>query len=414
MPERIELYDDPAAMEPLYPEGAGAELEELATELITRAARLSNALAPGTRKAIADLVRPMNSYYSNRIEGHDTHPRDIDRALHNDFSQDRKNRDLQQEAIAHINVSAALRHGELRGDGLDPSDTEFIKGLHKAFYDHLPESFLVVESKDGGTRTVVPGEFRKGEVVVARHQGPVGASVPKFMDRFAGGYHRRSPLNASRTRRVVAIAAAHHRLAWIHPFLDGNGRVTRLHSDACFLLEELDAGGIWSISRGLARSRDTYYERLADADSPRRGDLDGRGNLSLRGLVVFCRYFLSTAIDQVEFMEGALVMATIEKRMDAYVDRMVAEDRLRTEARHILKELFVRGSLSRNDAERITRTSDKTLKKVTDELIKLELMTARKEGVAVVFEPRYPLHFSPWLLPRLYPESKESELMAGT
>ena len=413
MADPLELYDNPAAMEPLYPEGAGAELEDLATELISRSARLSSALHPATRKAIADLVRPMNSYYSNRIEGHDTHPRDIERALHNDFSQDKKNRDLQQEAIAHINVSAALRRGDLWGDGLDPSNPEFIKGLHKAFYDHLPESFLVVETRGGGTRTVVPGEFREGEVEVGAHIGPAGASVPKFMDRFAEAYDRRSPRNASRTRRVVAIAAAHHRLAWIHPFLDGNGRVMRLHSDACFMLEELDAGGIWSISRGLARTRDKYYEHLANADSPRRGDRDGRGNLSLQGLTGFCRYFLATAIDQVEFMEGSLVLATMEKRMDAYVDRMVAEGRLRTEARHILKELFVRGGLTRNDAERITHTSDKTLKKITDDLIKLELMTTRKEGVAVVFDPRYPLHFSPWLLPRLYPESKESELMAG-
>ncbi|MGI4742086.1 MAG: Fic family protein [Janthinobacterium lividum] len=54
----------------------------------------------------------------------------------------------------------------------------------------------------------------------------------------------------NRLARIVAIGAAHHRLAWLHPFLDGNGRVMRLFSDAAFLAEGLDAGGLWSMSRG--------------------------------------------------------------------------------------------------------------------------------------------------------------------
>lgn len=179
------------------------------------------------------------------------------------------------------------------------------------------------------------------------------------------------------------------------------------------MAEELDAGGIWAISRGLARSRDTYYEHLANADSPRRGEGDGRGNLSLEGLVDFCRYFLRTAIDQVTFMHGSLALGTMERRLDAYVHRMAAGGRMKPEAAYILKELFLRGKLTRPDAERTTGTSEKTLKKITDELIGQKLMTARKEGITVVFAPGYPLHISPYILPSLYPESKEAELMAG-
>ncbi len=400
-------------MEPLLPEDPGGELDDLATTLIAESAKLTGALHPGTRAALAELVRPMNSYYSNRIEGHDTHPLDIDRALRNDFSQDKRMRDLQQEAVAHINVSLALRRGELWGDGLHPSSTPFIKGLHKAFYDHLPESFRVVATKEGGTREVMPGAFRTVEVEVARHVAPASASVPRFMERFAEVYDHHDKRTVPRTLRVIAIAAAHHRLAWIHPFLDGNGRVMRLYSDACFMVEELDAGGIWSIARGLARSHDSYYQHLANADSPRRGDRDGRGNLSQQGLWEFCRFFLSTALDQVRFMHGSLALGTVERRLDAYVHRMAADGRMRPEAGHVLKELFVRGRLTRPDAERITGTSEKTLKKMTDELIGLELMSSRKEGITVVFEPRYPLHCSPWILPSLYPDGKEAELMAG-
>ena len=93
-----------------------------------------------------------------------------------------------------------------------------------------------------------------------------------------------------RSETIIAAAAAHHRLAWIHPFLDGNGRVIRLISYAT-LLDTLDTGGIWSIARGLARNVDAYAH-LANCDLPRRNDLDGRGNLSEEALAEFTRFFL--------------------------------------------------------------------------------------------------------------------------
>ncbi len=43
----------------------------------------------------------MNCYYSNLIEGHDTHPVDIERALRHDYSDDPRTRNLQLEAAAH-------------------------------------------------------------------------------------------------------------------------------------------------------------------------------------------------------------------------------------------------------------------------------------------------------------------------
>ncbi|WP_407046050.1 Fic family protein [Mesorhizobium abyssinicae] len=70
-------------------------------------------------------------------------------------------------------------------------------------------------------------------------------------------------------RRIIACAAAHLRLAWIHPFLDGNGRIARLFSYAW--LCELNVGSsLWSVARGLARQVDEYKARLQAADEPPR------------------------------------------------------------------------------------------------------------------------------------------------
>lgn len=416
MAASLELYRNPAAMEPLFPEDPTGELEHLATELLRASAKLSEAMHPVTRAAVAELVRPMNSYYSNLIEGHDTHPLDIDKALRNEYAKDKKNRDLQLEAVAHINVHRGLYERWQAGSapGLrpaNPADPEFLKGLHAAFHEHLPDTFKLVANKNGPPRELIPGAFRDGEVEVGRHVAPAHEVVPAFMDRFAAFYDPKAPANRSTLRRIIAIAAAHHRLVWIHPFLDGNGRVVRLFSDACFLNEQLDAGGLWSISRGLARSRDTYREMLAAADTGRMGDHDGRGNLSNRTLVAFCRYFLETAIDQVGFMHRSLQLERVLQRMNAFVDHMAAEKRLHTSARYLLEGVFLRGTITRQDAERLTSTSHKTLKKITDQLVRSGLLKEeKKEGLPLLFHANFPLLSSPWVFPGLYPANKEVEI----
>jgi len=90
-------------------------LTDLAVDLSGKAAGFRSSLAPGVRAALADLVRSMNCYYSNLIEGHDTHPIDIERALKDDYSTDNKKRDLQLEAKAHIAVQRWIDEGHLKG-----------------------------------------------------------------------------------------------------------------------------------------------------------------------------------------------------------------------------------------------------------------------------------------------------------
>ncbi|HNI04117.1 MAG TPA: hypothetical protein PL010_05750, partial [Flavobacteriales bacterium] len=146
---------------------------------------------------------------------------------------------------------------------------------------------------------------------------------------------------------------------------------------------------------------------------PRMGDLDGRGNLSNARLVAFCRWFLATAIDQVSFMRDSFQLDGILRRIDVFVDRMASEGRMRNEARHLLKDAFLRGRISRQEAERVTNTSDKTLKKIADELMALGLLKRNGSGSGFRYEFAVPIPFSPWILPGLFPTGRESEIMAG-
>jgi hypothetical protein len=220
--EAAEDRGEPVAlMEPLLlGEGSRhrAELTDLALELAQRSAGFRRSLPESLLASLASLVRSMNCYYSNLIEGHDTHPIDIERALQGDYSRDLKKRDLQFEAKAHIAVQQWIDEGGIRGRAVT---AESIREIHRRFCEALPEDLLWTEDPTTHERMkVVPGALRTRDVAVGNHIPVSAPAVPRFLSRFEEVYSR-----LGKTETILATAAAHHRLARIHPFLDGNGRV---------------------------------------------------------------------------------------------------------------------------------------------------------------------------------------------
>ena len=150
--------------------------------------------------------------------------------------------------------------------GLSGTDDGATCEVHLRFCELLPEDLLWIENPETKERIrVVPGELRRPDVRVGRHVPISPGAMPRFLERFSEVYGRLGKTDS-------ILSAAHRRLVWIHPFLDGNGRVARLLSHAMFL-ETLDTGGVWSVARGLARSEvGNYKEYLAASDAPRRND----------------------------------------------------------------------------------------------------------------------------------------------
>ena len=380
----------------LVPDG-DTPLADLTFDLIHKAASLSGALRSEVRAEIGRLVRSMNCYYSNFLEGHQTHPRDIERALQNDYSNDDRQRALQVEARAHINVQQTIDEAKDPQD-LWPASEAYVRWLHYTFCSQLPDEFLRARTVDTGREVrVVPGEYRTDRVDVGQHVPPAPDAVPDFMRRFTEAYRTE---RLSKTQRLVAAAAAHHRLTWIHPFADGNGRVARLMSYAMLL--RLSVGSsLWSVSRGLARNADRYKTLLAGADALRRNDLDGRGALSLDGLISFCRFFLEICTDQVDFMGRLLEPKEILRRIELYVTDEVAARRLPKGSFEMLRETFYQGAVARGRAPEITGYEERRARET--------LATLLDRGLLVTTGPRAPVSLGfptnvldRWL-PSLYP-----------
>src|SRR6267142_5009334 len=126
-----------------------AALTDLAVDLAQRSAGFRRSLPASLLASLADLVRTMNCYYSNLIEGHATHPIDIERALKNDYSDDAKRRDLQHEATAHIAVQKWIDTGGLTGH---PVDADSIREIHRRFCELLPKDLLLIEEPKTGKK----------------------------------------------------------------------------------------------------------------------------------------------------------------------------------------------------------------------------------------------------------------------
>ena len=384
------------AMEPMMPRTEATVLDDLAFDLVARANHLAGQIQPGVRESIGDLVRSMNCYYSNLIEGHDTHPRDIDAALEERYSDDASKRSLQREARAHIEVQRLIDCGYDPDEA--PTSIKYIQWLHREFCNRLPDEMLWVENPETGERIqIVPGEFRHGEVKVGRHVPPPANALPRFLGRFEEAYDfDRLP----KSKAIIAIAASHHRFLWIHPFFDGNGRVARLMAHAMMLRSEAGCS-IWSVSRGLARSSVEYKSRLMEADSAREGDLDGRGALSAGALERFCEFFLSTAIDQVEFMEGLLQPSELLRRMKLYVDDEVSANRLPSRSMSLLREAFFAGELERGRAPEITGYQERRGREILSKLLSKGLLVS--QGPRAPVRLGFPLDVVERWFPQLYP-----------
>jgi Fic family protein len=303
---------------------------------------------------------------------------------------------LQLEAKAHITVQQWIDEGGLKDHA---ASVEGLCEIHRRFCELLPEELLWAEDPESGERLqIVPGELRQRDVKVGRHIPVSPGALPRFMERFEDGY-----CGLGKTETIFAAAAAHHRLLWIHPFLDGNGRLARLMSYS-MLLDALDTGGIWSIARGLARNEGQYKALLTACDAQRRNDLDGRGNLSEEALAEFTRFFLEACIDQVKFMEELVAPDKLRSRIFAWANEEIKSKTILPQSLKILERLLYQGQLEREEITSMFDVTPRQARRYVEPLTDLGVLVS--ETTRAPYHLAFPAKLAPQWMPGLFPEQR--------
>jgi Fic family protein len=396
------MLETPGRIEPCFFEDSiPASLADLSVEIQRSTGQLGQGLHPDSAAELADLVRLMNCYYSNLIEGHNTRPRDIEKALAG-AELEEETRPLALEARAHVILQREIDEMHRNGTMPIPTSVEFLTWVHKAFYDEMPEEFRVIEHPDGTQEPIIPGRMRQNgdaEVAIGRHHPPSSARVTAFMDYF----DKRFRIAArSASGGIIAIASAHHRLNYIHPFPDGNGRVSRLMSHAMALNAGIGGEGLWSVSRGLARgleNRGEYKQMMDYADSPRRGDRDGRGNLSEAALKGFCAWFLKVALDQITFSVKLFDLGGLDKRYRRLIADTIDDKR----APDLISAALRHGTLERGEAQFALKTSERTARNTLGKLTAAGFLTSASPKTPVRLA--FPLEYRERLFPNLFADA---------
>jgi Fic family protein len=390
-------------MEPLLPgeHRLGPTLEQ-AHDLIRRSERLVGRSPAGALPAVRRLLRAMNSYHSNKLEGQHTLPLQIEQALRNEYANDADLARRQRLALAHMATEAALEEQAAQWKNDQVWSPQTVADIHQDLFARLPVTDLQTETSKPDDEALQPGQWRTREVSVGRHAAPLAQALPAFLARWSAGYGgvRQGEM------QLVAMAAAQHRLVWIHPFRDGNGRVARLHSHV--LLRHMGlTNGLWSPLRGFARTHARYFAQLAAADEPRAGDLDGRRNLTESGLLKWVSYVIEVCLDQVGFMEEALSLDGMKDRMAACLayEQHVVKQGVRTEALRALHYVFaVQGELERADFKALLGLGDRLATTQVSALLARGLLdTDSPHGRLRLGMPQHALRF---YFPGLWPEAE--------
>jgi Fic family protein len=383
---------NPVMPSPSFPQ----RLLDAAERLPIQAGRLSGLLPEQTAQRLAGLMRITSSYYSNLIEGQYTEPAQLSpRAPRRDLKE------LNELAMSHIGAQEALeRLSRQAGAALewrDFFDPAFLARVHRRLFEAGTEHDLTLAD---GSR-LVPGQLRDGaqrNVFVGNHAAPAWDSVMPMLRRLQDVYGRL----ADPRLKLLGSLAYHHRLAFVHPCADGNGRLVRMVTH--LQLHKLGlVTPLWSLSRGLARHQDEYYARLRAADQPRRGDLDGRGLLSQSALIEFVEFMLQVCIDQMAYVEKQMGLGALRARLERVIglEPTFIQAGIKPEMARALHILLTQGEVTRADFKVYTGLIDKTAGEQLKKLVSLGVVEAPSAKSRQIY-PGLPVWFAQVIFPDLH------------
>lgn len=372
-----------STLSPAIPHGEElGEIKDCVQQVIMESSRLEGMVAPITARLIGDALRLMNSYHSNLIEGHKTSILEIEQALNKQFSGDEERKYAQELCAAHVETERELMNDiHNKTDSIEDIYTQdYLSKIHCTFYSKLPDHHQFTHAGHGFTTVqVAPGTLRDVNVTVNNNQqlGPSYEDLPNLLDQFFLMY---GPGNYFGDERIIAAAAAHHKLTWLHPFRDGNGRVCRLHSGLILAALDINCSNLWSLSRGFSFNKAGYMINLNAADqAPAIEGEPMEFEFSNVHLTDWCLFFLETCLDQINFMTKLLQFEEVDSRIDQFVMMHAggSNPTLDMEASRLIKAAFKQGEVQRGEVPSILNKQERSARRVTKSLVDQGILISR-------------------------------------
>jgi Fic family protein/DNA-binding Xre family transcriptional regulator len=193
---------------------------------------------------IAQALELEYTFESNRIEGNTLTLRETDLVINEGLTISGKSMREHLEAVNHKEAIEYIRH---LVDKEIPFNERELLTLHN----------LILRSIDPSNA----GQYRRLQVMIkgSAHLPPAPYIVPKQMEDYFFWYQRES----KKLHPVVLAAEMHERLVTIHPFIDGNGRTSRLIMNLILMRH----GYVIANIKGDTESRVSYYSTLEKAQT---------------------------------------------------------------------------------------------------------------------------------------------------
>jgi Fic family protein len=341
-----------------------AELSDLSVMLREKCASLSAVLHPVSFKAVKEIIKIVNAYYSCKSDGHEIDPAEIEKSLSGKYSRKSSKRLMQKEAAAYFETEIEIDDKILNEPNINICSYEFIAWIHGRLFEKLPDEFKRLRGRNSKIIYLIPGELRKEDIFNGNGFAKA-KQIRKLLFRFEELFN---PVRFSLNDLPAASALAHTMLSWIHPFPAWNSAVLRLFTNAYFKKCGLKAE-LFSFNRAVSNQTVKYnlvisesYRQIKNLHSVEHIEHD-------ESLTAYCRFFLQTAIDETGYMLNILNHENVMQRLNIYINSLISKGEVRDESRLMLKTVFLSGELKRGEVLQLTGRPERTARRILGELL---------------------------------------------
>ena len=272
---------------------------------------------PDELEKLVEIAKVQSTEASNAIEGIVTTSTRIRQLVEEKTTP--RNRDEQE--IAGYRDALSIIHENF--DAI-PITKNYILQLHKVLYSHMNNPMA------GRTKSVqnyISANYPDGHVeTLFTPMAPF--ETPEALVRICEEYNR--VIGNMEVEPLIAIPVFIHDFLFIHPFNDGNGRMSRLLTTLLLYRCGFYVGKYISLEAKIARNKDLYYDALSQAQTGWHEEAEDA--------VPFIKYLLGTILAAYRDFEDRF--ALVERKLPAIeMVRQASMNRLGRFSKQDIREL---------------------------------------------------------------------------